>query len=356
MASHPLCAFQSDPSNFNSEFVLDMLCDLSYAVQQVSGGSSASLVQINSDIQSIQNQINSLNSQLSSLNSQLNGLSSDKVDRVGGTSTGQTLNNATFTGSVTGLRKGMVQLSQVNNTSDLDKPISIPQKAYVDNAIASLVDSAPEDLNTLKELAQAICNDPSYCQTITSTIRDISNNYLTKNEASSTYLTQTSASSTYLTQTEASGTYLKIANYNPSSGGSGASMIGGFAKDIKKANTTYFGLFAGSNDVNADANENFCFNYMPFNCTISNLYIYLVGNPGSGQNYKFTVRKNAVDTSLNVTVSGSASTPPPLFVESNLVNSVTFSQGDRFTISAIPSSSSATDNIDVRWTAKLVAN
>ena len=228
MASHPLCAFQSDPSNFNSEFVLDMLCDLSYAVQQVSGGSSASLVQINSDIQSIQNQINSLNSQLSSLNSQLNGLSSDKVDRVGGTSTGQTLNNATFTGSVTGLRKGMVQLSQVNNTSDLDKPVSTATQAaldlkadidspdltgkptaptpiissndtriatteFVNKAIGVILDTSGVQLDTIKELANAINDNPVFYQSVSDVsgiAYDLSRNFWTgTGYLSSTYLT-----------------------------------------------------------------------------------------------------------------------------------------------------------------------
>ena len=38
------------------------------------------------------------------------------------------------------------------------------------NTIASLVDSAPETLNTLNELAKALNNDPSFATTVTNLI------------------------------------------------------------------------------------------------------------------------------------------------------------------------------------------
>ena len=43
-------------------------------------------------------------------------------------------------------------------------------KEYVDERVASLVDSAPDILNTLNELATAIGNDPNFATTVTNQI------------------------------------------------------------------------------------------------------------------------------------------------------------------------------------------
>ena len=93
--------------------------------------------------------------------------------------------NPTFTGTVLGLDKTMVGLSNVDNTSDADKPIStLTQKALDDKAnaadvytktqtdqkIANLIDSAPDSLNTLNELARAVNNDAAYASHIVSSL------------------------------------------------------------------------------------------------------------------------------------------------------------------------------------------
>ena len=68
------------------------------------------------------------------------------------------LNNPIFTGTVGGLSKHMANLSNVDDTSDLNKPISnatqdaLDLKAgssEVDAKIANLVKSAPATLDTL---------------------------------------------------------------------------------------------------------------------------------------------------------------------------------------------------------------
>ena len=75
-------------------------------------------------------------------------------------------------------KKEDVGLGQVDNTADMDKPVSNPQKSaidemgrktldsskqYTDQRISDIVDSAPEALDTLSELASAINeNEPSY--------------------------------------------------------------------------------------------------------------------------------------------------------------------------------------------------
>jgi predicted acyltransferase (DUF342 family) len=116
-----------------------------------------------------------------------------------------TLNSPTFTGTVQGISKDMVGLSNVDNTADIDKPISTAQQtalnlkanlaspiftgvpiaptpatgtntsqlattAYVRGEIYNLVGSAPSTLNTLQELANAINSDASFASTISSQI------------------------------------------------------------------------------------------------------------------------------------------------------------------------------------------
>lgn len=61
----------------------------------------------------------------------------------------------------------------------LDKLTGLATEAYVDNKVASLVDSAPGTLDTLNELAQALGDDPNFATTITnqlSEVRELVNN------------------------------------------------------------------------------------------------------------------------------------------------------------------------------------
>ena len=129
--------------------------------------------------------------------------------------------------------------------------------------------------------------------------------------------------------------------------GTSKSIIGGFAKDIKKSLTVYFGLFSGSfNDFSASNNELDCPSIIPYDCSVKNLYINLSNSAGSvGASYTFTVRKNGVDTSLSVVVNDVSTSG------SNIVNNVSFLQGDNLTIGVVPSSPTIpNDNLEVRWT------
>ena len=84
--------------------------------------------------------------------------------------------NPIFTGTVQGLRKGMVHLSKVNNTSDLEKPISIAtqealdlkaDKTYVDEQISNIFfDNSNNALDTIQEIANALNNDPNIVNSI----------------------------------------------------------------------------------------------------------------------------------------------------------------------------------------------
>ena len=66
--------------------------------------------------------------------------------------------------------KAQVGLSNVDNTSDDNKPVSGPQGTAIATAIANLVNSAPSTLDTLKELADALGDDPNFATTMTSTL------------------------------------------------------------------------------------------------------------------------------------------------------------------------------------------
>jgi hypothetical protein len=58
----------------------------------------------------------------------------------------------------------------VNNTSDMNKPLSTAQKSYIDTSISGLINLAPSTLDTLSELGLALGNDPNFSTSITSLI------------------------------------------------------------------------------------------------------------------------------------------------------------------------------------------
>jgi len=99
------------------------------------------------------------------------------------------INNPTFTGTVSGITKSMVGLSNVDNTSDLNKPISTATQSVlntkaniietytitqttnlIDTKITELIGGAPETLNTLNEIAAALNDDANIATTLTNQI------------------------------------------------------------------------------------------------------------------------------------------------------------------------------------------
>ena len=132
--------------------------------------------------------------------------------------------------------------------------------------------------------------------------------------------------------------------------GSNISMLGGLATISSTNNTltTYFGGYAAGSSLEVSSTETQATTYIPFNCTISNLYIYLTTAPGISTSYTYTIRKNnIIDTSVTVTISGASSQG------SDLTNTATFTAGDIFTISCVPD---GTPNLtSVRWTCKLTS-
>ena len=105
----------------------------------------------------------------------------DATTTLVGKNTIDTLTNKTLTSPVintpTGITKSDVGLANVDNTSDLNKPVSTATasaiataksqaETYADNAITAVVGAAPAALDTLNEIAAAIGDDADFVGTI----------------------------------------------------------------------------------------------------------------------------------------------------------------------------------------------
>ena len=96
-----------------------------------------------------------------------------------------TIEHANRTDNPHNVGADQIGLGSVDNTADVDKPISnLTQasldlksdksntytKTEVDTKVADLVDSAPETLDTLNELASALGDDPNFATTVTNLV------------------------------------------------------------------------------------------------------------------------------------------------------------------------------------------
>jgi hypothetical protein len=94
----------------------------------------------------------------------------DKLLFVGDGSSNITNKSGTVTGPAVGPNQGYFE-------SDLSILTGLgAANAYTDQKIADLVDSAPELLNTLNELAAAIADDPNFVTTITTAVSGVQTN------------------------------------------------------------------------------------------------------------------------------------------------------------------------------------
>lgn len=98
------------------------------------------------------------------------------------TATDSTLTNITVTGQTS------VPTANAGNSSK-----AIANTEFVAKSLASLVNGAPDQLNTLNELAKALGNDANFSATITAELAK----KLNSNEAESTYATKTEAGVPY---------------------------------------------------------------------------------------------------------------------------------------------------------------
>lgn len=136
--------------------------------------------------------------------------------------------------------------------------------------------------------------------------------------------------------------------------GSGVSMIGGLATSVSNTTTHYFGGYVGSFTNNSTPTEGNATTIIPFNCSVSNLYIYLDVSPGGTlPNYTFTVRNNGASTPVTTTITGASTSG------SDLTNSTTFTAGNNLTIRSDPSQGGSGVNpntVNVRWSCRLTTN
>lgn len=66
--------------------------------------------------------------------------------------------------------KAEIGLENVDNTSDVNKPVSIAQAAAISTAINNLINGAPGALDALNELAAAMGNDANFSTTVTNAL------------------------------------------------------------------------------------------------------------------------------------------------------------------------------------------
>ena len=91
------------------------------------------------------------------------------------------LASPTFTGTVSGITKSMVDLGSVDNTADTAKPVSTAQATAIATAkseaiadataqVNAVIASAPAALNTLDELAAALGDDANFATSVTTSL------------------------------------------------------------------------------------------------------------------------------------------------------------------------------------------
>lgn len=104
-------------------------------------------------------------------------------------------------------------------TSDLDNDCDYTTTSYVDTKVANLVNSAPETLDTLNELASALGNDPNFATTVATQIgtKANSSDVYTKSETDTLLASKADSSAVY-TKTEvdnliSGGATVDLSNY-----------------------------------------------------------------------------------------------------------------------------------------------
>jgi hypothetical protein len=178
------------------------------------------------------------------------------------------INNPTFTGTVSGITKSMVGLSNVDNTSDANKPISTATQTALDLKV-NISDTASMLTPYLRKADTSLLNLTSRFATklnISDTASMLTN-YLRSGVAASTYQTKLNGTgfvkasgttisydnSTYLTTATAASTYQTILT-NPVTGTGISSFLPRFTGTSTLDSTRLFYSF-GRLGINMDASE-----------------------------------------------------------------------------------------------------
>lgn len=118
--------------------------------------------------------------------------------------------------------------SNIARDSEIPSLDGYATELYVNTAVSNLIDSAPETLNTLNELAQALGDDQNFVTTITNSLAT----KLDITTAQTTYLTLLTAQSDYATKSEVSNKVennLPSVDYYVTNDGSGAYIVNGIS-------------------------------------------------------------------------------------------------------------------------------
>jgi len=94
-----------------------------------------------------------------------------KMDLVGSPGASQDLSNYVLNSNFNNVVNTIDgKISNIDNTSDVNKPVSNATVTAIALAISNLVSSSPATLDTLNELATALGNDPNFATTIATSI------------------------------------------------------------------------------------------------------------------------------------------------------------------------------------------
>ena len=227
-------------------------------------------------------------------------------------------------------------------------------KTYVDNKVADLVDSAPEALNTLKELSTALGDDPNFATTIANEIgnkvdkvegKGLSTNDFTTEEknklagiatGANNYTHPNDANTRHVTDTEK-------ASWNGKLDKSGGTMTGDInfstsLKGIKWSVNTDGASITFKNDADSDPDS-----YLDFNTKDNNTeYFRFSHTPSGGTTEEWmTVKRDGVRVKGNLVYhTGNKPTPTDIGASptegstslKKLASSVTFGDGANFSI------------------------
>lgn len=127
-------------------------------------------------------------------------------------------------GGTVSIQDIIAQANVPTNVSQLTNDAGYQTETQVSAKVSALVDSAPETLNTLNELAAALGDDPNFATTISTELgKKLDTNTYNADKATfalkseipdvSNFLTLSNAQSTYLTKTDASNTYQPKGSY-----------------------------------------------------------------------------------------------------------------------------------------------
>lgn len=111
----------------------------------------------------------------------------------------------------------------------------------------------------------------------------------------------------------------------------GESMLTGIPITSSFGTVTFYTQFNEGTRDSLEIDMNFC--YFNASADIKNLYVYAETAPGTGESMAITLRKNASDTALTATVSGTGTTA------NDTSNTISFTSGDKATYSVVPSAS-----------------